>query len=389
MIRRLLDIVTPISQGKSLLLLGPRGTGKTSLVREQLATISDTLTFNLLQGEIYRRFAANPELFRKEVEFQIQKFKKIVVFVDEVQRVPSLLNEVHYLLEEHKKSVQFILTGSSARKLRREEANLLAGRARQLKLHPITFEEFTIPLELTLQYGQLPSISEELDASYLETYVDVYLREEIYQESLVRKQGIFARFLDVAAQFSGELINFSNIGKLSGTSDNTVKEYFQILVDTLLVHRIDAWSYSPVKQLNQQPRFYFFDTGVLNAARNEISSKVNLSSGRGGKLFEHLVILELIRLNDYYNKRYRFFHYRERDTAEIDLILHRSIKDPPIAIEIKVDGTPTSNDLRMLKNFKSENANARCFCFTAGDSSYNEEDVMIRPWKEGIRELFK
>jgi uncharacterized protein len=389
MIRRLLDIVTPISQGRSLFLLGPRGVGKTSLVRDQLVTMVNTVSFNLLQGEVYRKFTTNPEQFRKEIEFQIQKFKKVVVFVDEVQRVPSLLNEVHYLLEEYKKNVQFLLTGSSARKLRREEANLLAGRARQLKLHPITFEEFTVPLEQILQYGQLPSIIDDPDASYLETYVDVYLREEIYQESIVRKQEIFTRFLDVAAQFSGELINFSSIGKLSGTSDNTVKEYFQILVDTLLVHRIDGWSYSAVKQLNQQPRFYFFDTGVLNAARSEISSKVKLSSGRGGKLFEHLVILEIIRLNDYYNKRYRFFHYRERDNAEIDLILHKSVKDPPIAIEIKVDSSPTAGDLRMLRNFKSENKQARCFCFTAGDSTFKEGDVMIYPWRDGIREIFR
>jgi predicted AAA+ superfamily ATPase len=388
MIRRLLDIVTPISQGKSLFLFGPRGVGKTSLVREQLTSMANTVSFNLLQGEVHRKFAANPELFRKEVEFQIQKLKRVVVFVDEVQRVPALLNETHYLLEEYPKSVQFLLTGSSARKLRREEANLLAGRARQLKLHPITFEELATPLEQTLQYGQLPSIIDEPDASYLETYVDIYLREEIYQESIVRRQEIFTRFLDVAAQFSGELINFSKIGKLSGTSDNTVKEYFQILVDTLLVHRIDAWSHSTIKQLNQQPRFYFFDTGVLNATRNEVSGKVKLSSGRGGKLFEHLVILEIIRLNDYYNERYRFFHYRERDNAEIDLILHRSIKDPPIAIEIKVDGNPTANDLRMLRKFKNENKQASCFCFTAGDSTFKEHDVTIYPWREGIRALF-
>ena len=388
MIRRLLEIATPVSQGKSLFLLGPRGVGKTSLVREQMATVVNTLSFNLLMGDVYRKFAANPELFRKEIEFQIQKSKKVLVFVDEVQRVPALLNEVHYLLEEYKKNVQFLLTGSSARKLRREEANLLAGRARQLKLHPLTFEEYSVPLEQALQYGQLPSIVDDLDASYLETYVDVYLREEIYQESLVRKQEVFTRFLDVAAQYSGELINFSKIGKLSGTSDNTVKEYFQILVDTLLVYRIEAWSYSSIKQLNQQPRFYFFDTGVLNAARGEVSSKVKLSSRRGGKLFEHLVILEIIRLNDYYNKRYRFFHYRERDSAEIDLVLHRSIKDPPIAIEIKVDGNPTANDLRMLRNFKSEHKQARCLCLTAGDSTFKENDVTIYPWREGIRELF-
>lgn len=388
MIRRLLDITKPIAQGKSLFLIGPRGVGKTSLVREQLISMVNTVSFNLLQGEVYRKLAANPETFRKEVEFQIQKFKKVVVFVDEVQRVPALLNEVHYLLEEYKKSVQFLLTGSSARKLRRNEANLLAGRARKLKLHPITFEELTTPLEQALQYGQLPSIIDEPDVSYLETYVDVYLREEIYQESIVRKQEIFTRFIDVAAQFSGELINFSNIGKLSGTSDNTVKEYFQILVDTLLVHRIDAWSHSTIKQLNQQSRFYFFDTGVLNAARSEASNKVKLSSGRGGKLFEHLVILEIIRLNDYYNKGYRFFHYRERDNAEIDLILHRSIKDPPIAIEIKVDGNPTGNDLRILRKFKNENKKAICFCFTAGDSTFKENDVTIYPWREGIRALF-
>ncbi|MCC6221665.1 MAG: ATP-binding protein [Deltaproteobacteria bacterium] len=386
MIRRLLDLAKHLSEGKSFFLFGPRGVGKTSLVREVLKSQVGVVNYNLLMGETYRRFVTKTELFRTEIEFEIRKQNHAIVFVDEVQRIPALLHEVHYLIEEHKGKVQFILSGSSARKLRREEANLLAGRARYLKLHPITSVECETPLERTLQLGQLPSVIEELDQSYLEAYVDVYLREEIYQESVVRKQEVFTRFLDVAAQLSGELINFSRVGRLCGTSDNTVKEYFQILVDTLLVHRLEAWSYSAVKQLSQQPRFYFFDTGVLNAVRGEVSSEPKLSSVRAGKLFEHLVILEFIRLNDYYNRKYRFFHYRERD-REIDLILNKSIKDPPIAIEIKIDGQPSSADLRMLQNFKSLHTKARCYCLTAGSSKYEENGVVVLPWKEGIQEV--
>jgi len=157
---------------------------------------------------VYRRFAAQTETFRREVEYQLREKGEVAVFVDEVQRIPSLLNEVHFLIEGYKGTVQFVLTGSSARKLRREGANLLAGRARQLKLHPITFVEKNRLLEETLRLGQLPVMVEQQDESYLTTYVDVYLREEIYQESLIRKQEIFARFLDVAAQYSGELISF-------------------------------------------------------------------------------------------------------------------------------------------------------------------------------------
>ena len=388
MIRRLQDLDTPIKDGKSLILLGPRGVGKTSLVKEQLKNHKNVLSFNLLKGEEYRMFAGQTEIFRKEVEYQINQKEKLIVFVDEVQRIPDLLNEVHFLIEEYKNKVQFILTGSSARKLRRQEANLLAGRAINLKLHPISVFESDAPLEQLLQFGQLPVALHSNDSSYLETYVDIYLREEIYQESLIRKQEVFSRFLDVAAQYSGEPIAYTKIAKLSATSDNTVKEYFQILVDTLLVHRIDGWSHSTIKQLNKQPRFYFFDLGVLNAAKGEVSSKVKLSSGRGGKLFEHLVILELIRLNDYYNKRYKFFHYRERENAEIDLILQRNLNEPPIAIEIKVDGTPEPSELRTLEKFKELEKKAKCLCFTAGNSSYQQGPVIICPWKEGIKKLF-
>ena len=368
--------------------MGPRGVGKTALAKTQLKSITNVLAFNLLQGEIFRRFTSSPETFRKEVEYQIKRQKSLAVFVDEVQRVPALLNEVHFLIEEYKGKVQFLLTGSSARKLRREEANLLAGRARQLKLHPITFAETELPLEQALQYGQLPSVISDPDISYLESYVDVYLREEIYQESLIRKQEAFTRFLDVAAQYSGKLISFSNIARLSGTSDNTVKEYFQILVDTLLVHRIDAWHYSTIKRLNQQPRFYFFDTGVLNAACAEASSPVKLSSGRGGKLFEHLVILEMIRLNDYASARYQFFHYREREGAEIDVILHRNISQPPVAVEIKVEAIPRASELTTLCRFRKENPKTSCYCLTAGSNTIEENGIVICPWRDGLKKIF-
>ena len=286
MIIRTLSLANALSEGSSILLLGPRGVGKTQIIRNEIIHLQHVLEIDLLKSEIYRRLFEKPESLRADVEFAIKQATtanngKLLVFIDEVQRVPEILNEVHYLIEANKDRVQFVLTGSSARKLRRQEANLLAGRLRQLKLHPITYAELELPLDRCLQFGQLPTAINTPQVSYLESYVDLYLREEIYQESLIRNQQVFSRFLDVAAQYSGELISFSKLARMSNTTDVTVKEYFQILVDTLLVHRLDAFSYSTAKQISQKPRFYFFDIGVLNAARGESSVRCNLSSTRG------------------------------------------------------------------------------------------------------------
>jgi uncharacterized protein len=395
MIKRTLNITKVLSGGASILLLGARGVGKTALIRKELATVPHVLEIDLLKSEIYRRLLKNPEFLRADVEFAIKKItlsnngtkEKLLVFIDEVQRIPQILNEVHSLLEANSGRVQFVLTGSSARKLRKEGANLLAGRLRQVKLHPITYQELELPLEKCLQFGQLPTAINTPEVSYLESYVDLYLREEIYQESLVRKQEVFSRFLDVAAQYSGELISFSKLARISNTTDVTVKEYFQILVDTLLVHKIESFSYSTAKQISQKPRFYFFDIGILNAARGETSVKCNLSSKRCGKLFEHLVILELIRLNDYLNQRYKFGHYRESEKLEVDIIMYRGLHDPPIAIEIKVDESPDLSDLKGLLRFKEHHPNAQLFCFTAGLREYELNGITIYPWQTGINQV--
>jgi len=390
MIIRTLTLANSLAEGSSILLLGPRGVGKTQLIRNEIIHLQHVLEIDLLKSEIYRRLFEKPESLRADVEFAIKQATtanngKLLVFIDEVQRVPEILNEVHYLIEANKDRVQFVLTGSSARKLRRQEANLLAGRLRQLKLHPITYAELELPIDRCLQFGQLPTAINTPQVSYLESYVDLYLREEIYQESLIRNQQVFSRFLDVAAQYSGELISFSKLARMSNTTDVTVKEYFQILVDTLLVHRLDAFSYSTAKQISQKPRFYFFDIGVLNAARGESSVRCNLSSTRGGKLFEHLVILELIRLNDYYNRRYKFGHYRESEKLEVDLIMYRGLHDAPIAIEIKIDESPTTSDLKGLLRFKELHPNAILFCFTAGAREYELNGVTIYPWQTGVQ----
>ena len=392
MIRRTLTLENALSEGASILLLGPRGVGKTQLIRNEIKGLPHVLEVDLLRSEVYRRLFDKPEALRADVEFAIKQAKTshndvLLVFIDEVQRVPEILNEVHYLIEAHKGRAQFVLTGSSARKLRRQEANLLAGRLRQLKLHPITYPELELPLDRCLQFGQLPTAINTPQVSYLESYVDLYLREEIYQESLIRNQQVFSRFLDVAAQYSGELISYSKLARMSNTSDVTVKEYFQILVDTLLVHRIDAFSYSAAKQISQRPRFYFFDVGILNAARGESAVRCNLSSTRGGKLFEHLVILELIRLNDYLNRRYKFGHYRESETSEVDLVMYRGLHDAPIAIEIKVHESPTTSDLKGLLRFKELHPNARLFCFTAGAREYETNGVTVYPWQTGVQHI--
>ena len=387
MIPRNFNLSELLNKNRSVLLLGPRGVGKTKLIRDTLSHYPNTIELDLLKSENHRRFAAHPESLREDVEFEIRRKGNVVVFIDEVQRAPQLLNEVHALIETYQSQVQWVLTGSSARKLRREGTNLLAGRLRQAKLHPITFHELEQPLARALQFGQLPAAINDPDVTFLESYVDLYLREEVYQESLVRKQEVFARFLDVAAQHSGELVSYAKIARMSNTTEVTVREYFQILADTLLVHRLDAFSYSAAKQISQRPRFYFFDIGVLNAARGEASVKFNPNSNRGGKQFEHLVILELIRMNDYCNRRFNFGHFRESEKLEVDIVLFRGMSDPLIAIEIKVNETPEAIDIRGLLRFKELHPHATLLCLTAGARSFDLLGVSVMPWQRGVNDI--
>ncbi|MBK8870522.1 MAG: ATP-binding protein [Elusimicrobia bacterium] len=391
MITRLLDL--PRLLGKtpqSALLFGPRGSGKTRLSLAFLRGKSPLLVFDLLDNANFTRFLTQPDLFKHEVEGGLKPRGLLTVFVDEVQRLPQLLNDVHSLIESHKGKVRFLLTGSSARKLKRGGANLLAGRAWTLHLHPLTHREGVRDLRRALSFGTLPAIYLE-DASperSLKAYVDTYLKEEIQQEALTRKVDGYVRFLEVAAQMNGAPLNFSSIARVCGVSVPTAQEFFSILVDTMIAFRVEGWAWSVRKQLRQSPKLYFFDCGVLNAVRGELTTELKTGSFRYGMLFETFIVQEFFRLNDYQETGFRMHYWRSNSGVEVDVVLSRGPSDRPIAVEIKSSATPNSKDLRGLHSFKSENKHARLFCLCQTPRPYEIDGVKILPWTEGLATLF-
>lgn len=369
---------------KSVFLFGPRQVGKSTLVKHLLAD-EDHLEIDLLKGDILLKYKINPSLLRAEVEFLTRNTDKIFVFIDEIQKCPELLNEVHYLIEEFRERISFILTGSSARKLKRASVNMLAGRAWQFLLFPLTHLELSnrFNLDDSLLRGTLPPVIEEnLDDTFrtLNSYVQTYLKEEILDEAIVRNIGAFGRFLDMAADQSGRIVNFSTISREAGVSSKTVKGYYQILEDTLIATRLEPYLKSARKRLTMHPKYYLFDIGVINA----ITGRTSISSVKGstvyGMLFEHFVILESFRLIHYAEKPYRLFHWRSSHGAEVDLVL----EGPDIlwAIEIKSSPKIKSGNLKGLKSFMGDHPNARPLCVSTCDRPFMAGDIPVISWKD-------
>lgn len=396
MVNRLLDLEKLLGAKHSSFLFGPRGVGKTSLAKRFVENQSHAKSIDLLNLDIYRRYLTEPEFFRRELEKAIPEKGILSVLIDEVQKLPSLLDEVHHLIEEHKGKIRFLLTGSSARKLKRGGANLLAGRAWTLKLHPLTSREVDLDLHRALRFGMLPAIylEDDFPQRSLKAYVETYLKEEIFQESLVRQSENFIRFLDVAGQCNGDPANFAQIAKDCGVSPKTAQDYFSILVDTMLAFRIDGWSHSVRKQLRQAPKFYLFDCGVLNAIRGELDTELKTSSYRYGKLFETFLIGEMIRLNDYSEANFRFSYWRTNSGMEVDCVLSKGPSSPPIAIEIKSQSNPGVGNFNGLLAFASENPNAKLYGFCTTHNSYdlgpikNLGTIKVLPWQDGLQMLF-
>ncbi len=391
MVTRLLNLPQLLGKApQSLLLFGPRGSGKTRLSLAFLKGQSPVRVFDLLDNSNYTRLLTQPELFKQEVEGGLKPRGLLTVFVDEVQRLPQLLNDVHSLIESHKGKVRFLLTGSSARKLKRGGANLLAGRAWTFHLHPLTHREGVRDLRKALSFGTLPAIYLD-DASperSLKAYVDTYLKEEIQQEALTRKVEGYVRFLEIAAQMNGAPLNFSSIARDCGVSVPTAQEFFSILVDTMIAFRLEGWSWSVRKQLRQSPKLYFFDCGVLNAVRGELTTELKSGSFRYGMLFETFIVQEICRLNDYQETGFKIFYWRSNSGLEVDLILSRGPSDRAIALEIKSSAAPTLKDLRGLHSFQSENKHTPLFCLCQTPHPYKIDGVNVLPWAEGLATLF-
>lgn len=384
MIPRLLTL----PDDESFFLFGPRGVGKTTLLRH-LPWFAQSLYINLLKPGDEMRFARNPGELESIVRALAPENKHIII--DEVQKVPRLLDVVHDLIESTDK--KFILTGSSARKLKHGGANLLAGRAFVYHLYPFNYFELTKPVELIdcLRFGSLPKIfeydSNEKKQLYLEAYTNTYLKEEIWAEQFIRELDPFRRFLEVAAQSNGKIVNFSNLARDVGTSDKNIQKYFSILEDTLLGFFLEAFQHSFRKRLSKTPKFYFFDTGIVRALSAQLSLPLMPGTSQFGEIFEHFIILQAIQLANYFHRDYRFSYLKTKDDAEIDLIVERPGL-PLLFLEIKSSESVQSEHLTILKRLADDFGECEAICMSRDAYVKQLDGIMVYPWMEGLRQFF-
>lgn len=324
---------------------------------------------------------------RKEALRKIEKDNVKTIFIDEIQKVPALLNEVQFLLDE--KKVQVILTGSSARKLKKGSANLLGGRAVQRFLFPFIYQEFedNFELEDVLRFGSLPSIYEKNEKEkidLLKAYTDIYLREEIQAEGIVRNLGGFSRFLDIAASQFGELVSFSNISRECQLPTRTVQSYYEILEDTLIGLRLEPWRKSLRKRLAGHPKFYLFDLGVTNAINRHLSDPPD--NVLRGRLFEQFIVLETSRVLNYLQSETRLFYWRTNTGAEVDLLLERG-GEIRAAFEIKAKREIGGADFSGLRSFRDDYPNVPCSVICEAEEPFQEGKVEILPWEKYLKQL--
>lgn len=374
-------ILRTLERHKGILLLGPRQTGKTTLIKQ----LKTDLTLSLVQPDIRLRYEKDPSLLEKEVRALKNKLsKKPIVVLDEIQKVPSLLDVVQTLMDEHE--ALFILTGSSARKLRRgADVNLLPGRIVALRLDPFMFHEYpNSSLEELLLYGSLPGIitinNNDDRETDLESYVTTYLEEEVRSEALVRNLGHFARFLEYAASESGQIINYRKLSQEIGTAHTTISSYFQILEDCLIIERIEPLTKSKTrKKLTQAQKYLFFDLGVRRLAAQEGKP----SRDRWGYLFEQFIGLELLRCSRLSKKKTKIRFWRDPNGPEVDWLIHYE-NDEYVPVEVKWTTSPRAKDIRYLQLFLSEYPTAKkayVICRTPRRLQL-DKNILALPWQE-------
>lgn len=341
-IQKILDI-----QDDSVFLWGARQVGKSTLVKK---LFPDAKVYDLLKSDEYSRLLRKPQLLREEL---VSYDETKIVIIDEIQKIPSLLDEVHWLIVN--RGIRFILCGSSARKLKRVGTNLLGGRALPVMLFPFVSAEISdFNLFRAINNGMIPRhYMVQNPQKRLEAYIGVYLKEEIQEEAVVRQLSSFNRFLDVAAQCDGEMINYTNIAQDCGVSATTIKEYFNILEQTLIGYMIPAFTSSKKRRAITTKKFYYFDVGVVNYLLNR--SNLQPGSIDFGHAFEHFMIQEIVAYLSYYEKREKLSYWRTANGYEVDAI----IGDARVAIEFKSSEEVQSKHTKGLKAFEEDFPDAR------------------------------
>ncbi len=376
-IQRTLDL-RELLEKKSHFLLGPRSTGKTTLIRSQL---KKAVLIDLLKSAWEQRLLKNPSDL--EAMILAQNEKPSVVVIDEVQKVPSLLNEVHRLIEE--KKWRFLLTGSSARKLKGENINLLAGRAWTAHLYPLTWRELgsKFKLEHYLLYGGLPQVyGSRYPQQELEAYAHTYLQEEIRAEAYVRKIIAFSRFLELAALSNTQLLNFTQIGSDTETPPSTIREYYWLLEDTLLGHLLPPWTRSKKRKAIQTAKFYFFDIGVTHALAQV--QFLDRHSDLYGRAFEHFLYMEIKACLDYLGKKQKMSFWRSINGQEVDFIL-----GDEIAIEVKSTSKVSSSHLKGIEALQEENICKNFYLVSQDPIALKRGNLFILPWQQFLEKLWE
>jgi predicted AAA+ superfamily ATPase len=367
----------PLKGRKSFFLFGPRGTGKTTWLKQHLP---GALFINLLQAEFFNRLSANPGLLRTLIPPDHNDW----IVIDEVQRIPELLNEVHDLIESAR--WRFILTGSSARKLRRDGVNLLAGRALTYHLYPLTVAEQKVAFNITdsLRFGHLPArFSEEDPGRYLKDYVQTYLREEVMQEGLTRNIGIFSRFLEAASFSQASVLNVTSVARETHIERSVAENFFSILEDLLIAIRIPVFSKRARRELIVHNKFFYFDTGVFRAIRPV--GPLDSPAEAEGAALETLVLQELRAVNDYGEHGYQIFFWRTKNGLEVDFVLYGP--KGLLAIEVKRSATLQPSDLRGLREFRKDYKAAVCYVFHGGNVPQYFEDMTALPLTKALVDL--
>jgi predicted AAA+ superfamily ATPase len=366
----------------SCFLWGPRQTGKSTLLK---TLYPEALRYDLLKSSEFRRLLQNPGQIREEI-LAPQNSERIAtapVLIDEVQKVPDLLDEVHSLIEDA--GVRFILCGSSARKLKRGHANLLGGRAFRYELKPLTFPEIPkFDLLSALNSGLLPRFYGSPHAGkMMQAYIGDYLKEEIAAEALTRNIPAFNRFLEIAAISNGELINHQNIARECGVSAPTVKEYFHILEDTLIGAPLPAFTKARKRRIVSAPRFFFFDLApVIYLTRR---GRVEAGSELFGRAFEHLIWMELSAHSSYSGLSYPLSYWRTSSGFEVDFIL----ADGEVAVEVKSCEQVKDKHLKGIRAFKEEFKSKRYIVVSRDSAPRRTADgIDILPWCDFLQQLW-
>ncbi len=367
--------LAPLLAVNSFFLFGPRTTGKTTLIRREFANKANII--DLLDSRNFLRLSSAPH----ELESLIAANPGKTVIIDEIQRIPELLNEVHRLIEEQ--GITFLLTGSSERKLRRGKANLLAGRVWEARMFPFICKELeNFELDRYLRYGGLPAVYlSGYPEEVLDAYVNTYLKEEIMAEGLIRRLPPFSRFLQAIALANGEMINFTKIANDCQVPPSTVTEYVRLLEDTLIGFLLPAWTRSRKRKAIRTGKFYFFDPGVTHMLSG--TETLDRNSNLYGKSFEQFICMELRAYLSYTRKKLPLQYWRSKNGHEVDFLIGEKT-----AIEVKATQRISRNDYKGLNYLKEEGVFRNFVLVSQDPISSHKDQILALPWQEFLTELW-